>query len=351
MAKVARLQDVALAAEVSVATVSRFLNGSLTLPPATAKRIDRAIRALNYRPNAQARRLSLGRSETIGLVIPAIANPFFAQLADAVELAAEARGLSVLLCLSRNQIRRELDYLALLQSNHVDGLLFLTNRTETAGLAKAINAARHVVVVDEDVPGTAVPKVFAANEQGGLLAGEHLLQAGHRALAFVGGPWGMLSTTERLAGFRHAVASSPRSATVSEFYCDYSTEAGRQIADAVLDGRPAATAVFVTSDVVALGMLERLRERGVTVPQDLSLITFDDVGPLHLFAPPLSAIRQPVADMGMQAVALLMSHIAGTAPAEAGPVRLPVELVARASVAPPRVAPNVTSNKYKGALA
>lgn len=350
MAKVARLQDVALAAEVSVATVSRFLNGGLTLPPATAKRIDRAIRALNYRPNAQARRLSLGRSETIGLVIPAIANPFFAQLADAVELAAEARGLSVLLCLSRNQIKRELDYLALLQSNHVDGLLFLTNRTGTSGLAKAINAARKVVVVDEDVPGAVVPKVFAANEQGGLLAGEYLLRAGHCRLACVGGPQGMLSTTERLAGFRRAVASRRDCAIVAELHCDYSAEAGRRITDVVLDARPPPTAVFATSDMVAMGILERLRERGVTVPGDLSLITFDDVGPLHLFAPPLSAIRQPVAEMGMRAVDLLLSHIAGSVPAGTELVRLPVELVARASVAPPRVEGLAVANTHQGVL-
>lgn len=350
MTKVARLQDVALAADVSVATVSRFLNGRLTLPSATAKRIERAIRALNYRPNSQARRLSLGRSETIGLVIPAIANPFFAQLADAVELAAEARGLGVLLCLSRNQIKRELDYLALLQSNHVDGLLFLTNRPQTEGLAKAINAARNVVVVDEDVPGASVPRIYSDNRTGGRLAGECLLRAGHTALAYVGGPLGMLSSTERLAGLRDAVAEAPGSAIVAEFYCDYSTEAGRRIADAVLDASPAATAVFVTSDVVALGMLERLRERGVDVPRDLSLITFDDVGPLHLFAPPLSAIRQPVADMGMQAVALLMSLIAGTAPADTEPVRLPVELVARASVAAPRVQAETVANHQQEVL-
>lgn len=350
MARVTRLQDVALAAEVSAATVSRFLNGSLSLPAATAKRIDRAIRVLNYRPNAQARRLSLGRSETIGLVIPAIANPFFAQFADAVELAAEARGLSVLLCLSRNQIKRELGYLALLQSNHVDGLLFLTNRTGTSGLAKAINTARKVVVVDEDVPDATVPKIFAANEQGGMLAGEHLLQAGHRRLACVGGPQGMLSTTERLAGFRRAVAAWPDRATVVELHCDYSAAAGRQAADAVLDARPPVTAVFVTSDMVALGILDRLNERGVAVPRDLSLITFDDVGPLHLFAPPLSAIRQPVAEMGARAVCLLMSHIAGATAADADPVRLPVELVARASVAPPRVEGLAASNIHTGAL-
>lgn len=337
MAKLARLREVAIAAEVSIATVSRFLNGSLTLPPATVTRIEHAIRVLNYRPNSQARRLSLGRSETIGLVIPAIANPFFAQLADVVERAAEARGLGVLLCISRNQPKRELDYLTLLQSNRVDGLLFLTNHSDASGLAKAINTARHVVVVDEDVPGAEVPKIFAANEQGGELAGAHLIQAGHRRLAFVGGPLGMLGTTERLAGFQRVVSASSGSTIVQKLYCDYSTAEGRKVADAILAAKPAATAVFVTSDVVALGMLERLRERAVAVPKDLSLVTFDDVGPLHLFAPALTAIRQPVADMGTQAVALLMSHIAGTAQAEAPPVRLPVELVVRASVAAPRI--------------
>lgn len=336
LAKVARLQDVALAAEVSMATVSRFINGSLNLPPTTAKRIERAIRALNYRPNPHARRLSLGRSDTIGLVIPAVANPFFAQLADAVELAAEARGLSVLLCLSRNQLRRELDYLALLQSNFVDGLLFLTNRTDTGALAKAISAARCVVVVDEDIPNVAVPKIFADNGQGGELAGAHLLAAGHRRLAFIGGPAGMLSTIERLAGLRRAVARQPGSVVVQEIYCDYSAAAGRAAADTLLD-LPGVTAAFVTSDEVTLGVLERLRQRDVAVPRDLSLVTFDDVGPLHLFDPPLTAIRQPVADMAAQAVALLMSHIAGTAPFDQQPVRLPVELVVRGSVTPPRV--------------
>jgi LacI family transcriptional regulator len=342
------LRDVALAAEVSAATVSRFLNGSLNLPPSTTKRIELAIRALNYRPNSQARRLSLGRSETIGLVVPTIANPFFAQLADAAELAAEERGLGVLLCVTRNQARRELEYLALLRSNQVDGLLFLTNRPGTEALRKAIDAARNVIVVDEDVPRAAVPKIFAANEQGGELAGAHLAAAGHRSLAFVGGRQGMLSTTERLAGFRRGVATRPGRAIAHEFYCDYAIADGRRMADAVVDARPPVTAVFVTSDVVALGLLERLRERAVDVPGDLSLVTFDDVGPLNLFAPPLTAIRQPVADMGAQAVAMLAALIAGRGVADAAPVRLPVELVARASVAPPRLAVSVPSPVHEG---
>ena len=192
------------------------------------------------------------------------------------------------------------------------------------------------MVVDEDIPNVAVPKIFADNAQGGKFAGEHLLQVGHRKLAFIGGQIGMLSTTERLAGFRRAIALQPDGMVVQELYCDYSAAAGRAAADALID-QSDATAVFITSELVALGVLERLRERNVAVPLDLSLVTFDDVGSLHLFAPPLTAIRQPVADMAARAVALLMAHIAGTTSPDQQPVRLPVELVSRGSVAPPRV--------------
>lgn len=145
----------------------------------------------------------------------------------------------------------------------------------------------------------------------------------------------MLSTTERLAGLRRAVARWPGCAVVQEIHCDYSSAAGRTAADALVD-RSSATATFVTSDVVALGILERLRERDVIVPRHLSLVTFDDAGPLHLFDPPLTAIRQPIVAMAEGAMALLMTRITGTAPPDQQPVRLPVELIARGSVAPPR---------------
>ena len=136
-ARVPGLKDVAKAAGVSVPTVSRFLNGSLRLPEPTARRIEAAIAALNYRPNPHARRLSLGRSDTIGLVVPDIANPFFAQFVAAVEAEADRRGLGVSLFATLNRPGREIGYLQLLERNHVDGLIFLTNHPDDGAPRRA----------------------------------------------------------------------------------------------------------------------------------------------------------------------------------------------------------------------
>jgi LacI family transcriptional regulator len=331
---IARLRDVAAAASVSVAAVSRYLNGTLRLPPETARRIEAAIARLDYRPNPHARRLSTGRSETIGLVVPSIDNPFFAQLADAVERAAAARGLDLMLCATRNEPQRELDYIAWMRRNHVDGLLFMTNHVDEGPLARAIADSSHVVLIDEDIPGTEVGKVFADNAQGGYLAGRHLIEAGHRRLAFVGGPRGMLSTTERLAGFRRAVAEGgPDCAIVSEHFSPYASPAGSHSAEAMLTSSPKPTAAFITSDELTISVLEALNARGIAVPHAFSLVSFDDVRQLHLFLPPITAIRQPLAEMGQCAFDLLIEASAGAKPKP--PLRLPVQLIERASVARP----------------
>jgi LacI family transcriptional regulator len=331
---IARLRDVAAAASVSVAAVSRYLNGTLHLPQETAGRVKEAIARLDYRPNPHARRLSTGRSETVGLVVPSIDNPFFAQLADAVERAAAERGLDLMLCATRNQPQRELDYIAWMRRNHVDGLIVTTNHVDDGPLARAIANSPNVVLLDEDVPGTEVAKVFADNAQGGYLAGRHLIEAGHRRLAFVGGPRGMLSTTERLAGFKRAVTEGgPDCAIVSEQFSYYAAPGGSLSAEAILSCSLKPTAAFVTSDELTIRVLEALNARGVAVPRTFSLISFDDVRPLHLFSPPITAIRQPLAEMGQSAFDLLIEASAGRKPKP--PLRLPVQLIERASVGRP----------------
>jgi len=331
----ARLRDVAQAARVSTATVSRYLNGSLVLSPPTAERIERAILALSYRPNPHARRLSLGRAETIGLVIPEIANPFFARMADAIEQAAEAEGLGVLLCATRNRPAQELAYLGYMRRTQVDGVLFATNHPDSGDLARAINSEDCIVLLDEDVAGTSAPKVFADNAHGGFLAGRHLIAAGHRRLGFIGGPAGMSSTIERLAGLREAVRQAgPACQIVAELFGDYAHSAGRSAAHALMVQPEPPSGVFVASDEQALGVLDTMAELSLTVPEHLSLIAFDDVGPLHLLRPPLTAIRQPVADLGREGVRLLLARLRGE-PLPAAPVRLPVQLVERRSVAAP----------------
>jgi LacI family transcriptional regulator len=333
---IARLIDVAQRSGVSVATVSRHLNGRIQLPGPTVDRIQRAIEELAYHPNPHARSLSRGRSDTIGLVIPDIGNAYFARLAAAVERTADLHGLALVLCATLNQRAREREYLRRLASNHIDGLLFATNSPDDGSLVEPISrASRRVVILDEDVPDARGPKIFSDNEQGGYLAGRHLVEAGHRRIAFFAGPERMMSTRERLAGCRRAIAAhAPDAQIVTTFYGAYSVEDGRRSAERLLAGDEGVTALLVSSDEIAIGALEVFARERVRVPERFSIIGFDDVAPFHLFNPPLTCIRQPVEEMGRRAVELLVSGMAGTR-MKSAVERLSVELVVRGSVAPP----------------
>ena len=329
------LKDVAHQAKLSVAAVSRFLNRSLILPEETAARVRAAVENLGYQPNAHARRLSRGKADTIGLIVPDIANPFFALLADAVEREAEAHGVDLLLCATRNRPVRELHELARLSRTLVDGLLFVTNHGDDGTLAAAIAAAGHVVLLDEDVAGVVAPKVFADNYGGGALAARCLLEAGHRRLAFLGGPPGLQSTAERHAGFRDAIrAAGPAAEITFESFGEYSAAEGRTATERMLAMPDRPTAAFATSDETALGLLDAARRQGIGVPDALSVIAFDDAGPLALLGPPITAVRQPVAAFGSSGVRALLDRLAG-APIPPEPARLPVMLIERASVATP----------------
>lgn len=335
MAKTPSLSDVAKAAKVSPATVSRHLNGSITLPQDTVARIDRAVAALRYRPNPHARSLGRGRSDMIGLVMPDIANPFFAKLAGAVEIAADQKGLGVMLCATFNRQAREIDYIDRLRQNFVDALLFATNHPDDGTLAASINASAGVVLVDEDVPGTDVAKVFADNKLGGALAAQHLIEAGHRRLAYIGGPRGLMSARERAAGFRKVVRQAgPAAEIVAEVFGAYTSDHGRAAMTRLLDAHKDVTAVFAGSDEILMGMLEVMRARGLTVGDRLSIVTFDDAEPLGLLEPPITAVRQPVDQMGRIAVDLMLGP--PDAREGANTVRLPVELIVRQSVNAPR---------------
>lgn len=330
------LKDVAVTAGVSVTTISRMLNGSLDLPTETRQRIESAIKALSYQPNPHARRLSRGKSDTIGLVVPDIANPFFATLVAAVEAEADKRGLALSLYATLNRSGREIAYLRMLARNHVDGLVFITNHPDDGELAALINETGRVVVVDEDVPDARVPKLFCDNAQGGYLAGQHLASFGHRRALYVGGPAEMISTRRRFSGFEKAMMEATAGrAELSRYEGEYTVEAGRVAARRFLDEGAPATAIFASSDEIAIGLIEVLRAQNVSVPGDVSIIGFDDVGPLHLFAPPLTAIRQPVRAIGQRALALLLEMNQQKSQAASIEELLPVEIVVRSSVAPP----------------
>ncbi len=339
------IRDVAKAAELSVTTVSRFLNGDIVLPRTSASRIEQAVRDLNYQPNRLARNLSLGQSKMVGLIIPDISNPFFARLACAVEEVAFEEGYGVLLCNTQNDRNRELGYLQLLSGHKLDGIVFLTSHAEDRELADILRRNRNVVLIDEDVAGVSAPRVFSENRVGGYLATRHLLDYGHRQIAFIGGPNNLLSTQERFTGFKNALQEYRlKPATNLIRFGPYTSDFGRDAALAFLNSRKRPTAIFASSDYVALGVLNAAHRSGLKIPDALSLIGFDDMPLAELLQPPLTTIRQSAQELGAAGTRILLQVIAGVR-VEPMETRLPVELIRRDSVLRLRPKIRATANK------
>lgn len=333
----ATLSEVAAEAGVSPTAVSRYLNHRLELPQATRARIDAAIAKLDYRPNLLARRLSTGKAEAISLVMPDIANPFFAELAAAVEREARTHGYAVYISSTQGHAENEIDAIRRMADSHVDGLIMSTNRVDDGTLAALLAGRGNVVLLDEDIPGVGLPGIFVENEAGSYAATRHLIEMGHEDIALVGGPPRLMSVNERLAGFGRAMAEADLEVRPGWVLLgDYTREHGAAAASILLEGSRRPTAILACSDYIALGVGQAVRQRGLSIPRDLSLVGFDDMAFAELIHPPLTTVRQPVGEMGRLAVRHLLALLDGQAPAPPPETRLSVQLVSRQSVAPPQ---------------
>jgi LacI family transcriptional regulator len=333
----ATIGDVAKRAKVSPTAVSRWLNGGLELPDRTSARIRAAVVELDYQPHAQARRLSKGKAEAIGIVVPDISNAFFALLAGEAERVAVTQGYDVVIWSSRNRIERELACFDRLRGGYIDGLLLITNHEDDGRLAERIRAMPgRVVVVDEDVAGGEAPRFFVENELGGYAATKHLIEHGHRRIAHIGGPKGVMSAIERALGWRRALAEAGITPEAEWHVCtEYEVEPATRDAVQLFAIDPPPTAIFAGSDAVALGVMTQARRHGIAIPKDMSLVGFDGMPINDLLGPPLTSIAQPIDDLGRLGAERLLAMIKGE-PFEATRTRLSVELVCRASVAAPR---------------
>ncbi|WP_299970976.1 LacI family DNA-binding transcriptional regulator [uncultured Roseobacter sp.] len=334
------LKDVAKEAGLSPASVSRHLNGTLDLPVETRDRIEKAVQRLGYRPNPHARRLSLGRSDIITLVVPDIANPFFAVLASAIEKASSEKGKIVQLHATSSAEAREIAVLQMAADNRSDGVVFCTNHRPGDELAEALSDLPKVVIVDEAVNGANAPQIFADNEEGGYLAGRHFAQWKHRNIAYIGGHPELMSTQLRVDGLERGLRDGHAAAqtAVNKFFGTHDMFTGRALAAQMLDGNGGETGIFVGSDELAIGVIETLRARGIRIPEDMSLISFDGTRALHLYDPPITAVHQPAKQLGERAVQVLLDGDWSTGEILQQVELLPVELIERASVA----APNTT---------
>jgi DNA-binding LacI/PurR family transcriptional regulator len=329
------IREVAREAGVSVATVSHALSGKRPVSGATRKRITTAARRLGYRPNLVAAAMITGRTKTLGVLVPDIANPFFGGLVHAAEGAAAARGYTVVFSTAELDPTLEARAVEVLHDKRVDALLYLggTDR-ENKALRALAKTGTPVIALDEalsTIPRTA-SLVTVDNVGGGRLAARHLLELGHTELGAITGPSGLPTARERLKGFS-AGASGHKPHRRRIRYADaYTIEGGRAAAHDLLEHESDVTALFCANDLMALGALEAARGLGCRVPADLSLVGFDDIFVAGLVSPPLTTIRQPLARLGKEAAELAIALIEGNATAPERRV-LPVELVVRESTA------------------
>ena len=306
------IREVAESAGVSYATVSHVINNTRLVTPETRERVVAAMKALNYRPNALARSLRQGKTNTIGLVLPDSANPFFAEISRSIEDESFKKGYSVFLCNTELDTQRELFYVDVLSKKQVDGIIFVAAGDQADSLDFLVQRNMPVVMIDRDVPNVEVDAVLTDNQLGGFLATRHLLELGHTRIACIAGPSSITPSAERMIGYRKALEEAGVSYDESLVVRgDYHAQSGMDITHSFLKMSPRPTAIFALNDLMALGALRAAAEAGYSVPRDLAVVGYDDLEIAHFTNPPLTTIAQPKKEIGVQAIDLLvdrMSH-------------------------------------------
>lgn len=317
------VREVAKRANVSISTVSRVLTGNAPVSPELRQRVINAVDELGYRPNALARGLRMRRTAVIGLLIPDISNPFFGQLARIVEEAANRRGYAILLCNSQNSRKRELQYLDLLRSQQVDGVLVVTSGTvgdELAQFFKMTGAA--VLALDRRIPGFDGPWIGVDPYPGVSEAVQHLLELGHAKIGIVRGVEGNPSSDERYNSIVRALDEhglpQERWIWTGEYTLETGIAAGAALANLGPKERP--TAVITTSEFSAYGLIDGASRHGLSVPEDLSVVGYDNTAFAEVFRPALTVIAQPIEDMGIMAIDFMLRMILDNAPVQSPPV-------------------------------
>lgn len=327
----ATMADVARESGVSLMTVSRVINDKGDVSDDTRQRVLAVIERMDYRPSGIARSLATQRTGTIGLLVPDISNPFFADIARGVADAAYLDDYSVFLCSSDEDPTRELEFVASLEEKRVDGLIVCSSRLSRQDLTVALARHSNVVLINRRAADSGASAVLADDEAGARMIMQHFLSRGHRCIAFLAGPVASYSGKARLSGYRSLLeASSITFQPEMVRHCAPTAEGGAEVAELLLAEHPGITALFCYNDLVAVGALRTCMQRGLKVPHQIVIAGFDDITIADLVNPPLTTCRVPRYDIGVQANRLLLDQI-NSEPCNGCETVLPVELVVRAS--------------------
>jgi DNA-binding LacI/PurR family transcriptional regulator len=327
------IKDIARLAGVSHSTVSRALHKSPLIPPETARRIQRIAQEQGYTASAVARSLVTRRTQAIGVVVTSIADPFNGDLVDGIEEVANERGYSVILATSQANPERELAVVRSCQERRVDGILVASSRVGALYVPILSELDVPIVLINNQHGSDFAHSIRIDNIHGMRFATEHLLQLGHRHIAYVGDRFGLHSDEERFAGYRQALTSRDvRFDNTLVMQGDGKAGGAASALDELLKRRSKPTAVACYNDMTALGLIHRAQQHGIVVPDELSVTGFDDI-PFAAFArPPLTTVRQPRRDMGREAMRLLFALLNGEEAQKTSVIN--GELIVRGSTAP-----------------
>jgi LacI family transcriptional regulator len=326
------MAHVAREAGVSLMTVSRVINDKEGVSQATRERVQAVIEQLGYRPSDIARGLVTKRTGTLGLVMPDVANPFFAEVARGAEHVAYDAGYNLFLCNTGEDTQRELEVLHSLEEKRVDGVLVCSSRLEEGVLEEAVASHPAAVLVSRRLESDDVGVVVINDLMGGQMATEHLLRVGHRAIGLLAGPPISESGRSRAQAYRATLAAAGVLLNLNWMrHCMPTVEGGREMARELLSANPELTALFCHNDLIAIGALQACADLGRAVPTDVAIVGYDDIPLAALVSPPLTTCRVPRHEIGSQAMQLLLQKIGGCAGEKRREIIFQPELVIRAS--------------------
>ena len=331
------IADVAARAGVGAGTVSRVLNDSPRVSERTRARVLAAIELLDYRPNPLARGLSRGRSQTLGVVVPFFTHASAVERLRGGVSSLDGSRYDLVLFNVESPVHRDEHFATLTRRDRADGLLIMSLPPPAGSLVRLADAGVPVVLLDSHGPG--VPLVVTDDVEGGRLATRHLIDLGHEHIAFIGdepdNPLGFTSSGARERGYHETMEAAGLKVGAGDVrHGPHVRTVARRMAEELLGERDRPTAVFAASDTQALGVLEAARARGIDVPDDLSVVGFDDVE-VSSYAG-LTTVRQPLFESGRRAAELLLESLAASEPLGEAEHRLDLELVVRSTTAPPK---------------
>ncbi|TNJ67729.1 LacI family transcriptional regulator [Paenibacillus hemerocallicola] len=332
----ATIYDVAREAGVSIAAVSQVINGKGKISEERRQEIIRVMEMLHYQPSRIASALTGKKTYTIGLLVPDISNPFFAEIARAVEEQGHQLGYSLIICSTENKDERVERYISLLQQKSVDGIIIGTGIDNKKMLKPFLDNETPIAMIAREMPGLDVKTVIVDDYVGGRMAAEHLLALGHRRLAVLTENPKLSSSKERIRGFREGVELSGGELPDSRIKAcgDELVKEGKRLAAQLLQCEDPPTAIFCCNDLLAIGTLQAAKQLGMKVPSDLSVIGFDNTILASVTDPPLTTVAQPTERMGRTAVDRLIGQLDKAYDGELRTVMQP-NLVVRSSTAAP----------------